>query len=204
MRKKRMDKTADDPLSLNQGPRQPPSHCLVWSGYAVLIWSAAFGLLHLLWALGIGLFMLKPSALDVSQFTVANLVTAVFLTAVGFLGPLFIYLRRGRFLRWLLLAISLVGCSLSTSHGIYGIIHRTLQIAGVVELESDPFHLMEHAYVLWDLLVFEPWFTIEGILLAIVGWCTLDSARNRRIWLFLCTVGVILGLVTGLVGVRIG
>jgi hypothetical protein len=204
MRKKRMDKTTDDPQSLNQGPHQPLSRCLVWSGYTILIWSAAFGLLHLLWALGIGLSILKPSALEISQFTAANLVTAVFLTAVGFLGPLFIHLRRGRFIRWLLLAISLVGCSLSTSHGMYGIIHRTLQITGVVELESGPFHLMEHAYVLWDLLLIEPWFTIEGILLAIVGWCYLGSVRNRRIWLILCTVGVILGLITGLVGVRIG
>jgi len=32
-------------------------------------------------------------------------------------------------------------------------------------LESGPFNPIEHAYVLWDLILFEPWFIIEGILL---------------------------------------
>lgn len=199
-----MDKQADDPQSLSQEPQRLPSRCLVWSGYAILIWSVAYGLLHLLWAAGIGLSMLKPSALEISQFKVANVVTAVLLTAVGFLGLAFIHLRRRRFLSWLLLAIAWAGCSLSTSHGIYGIIHRILQMTGVVELESGPFNPVEHAYVLWDLIVFEPWFTIEGILLAIVGWCYLRRARNRRIWLLLCVVGTIIGLITGLLGVRVG
>lgn len=185
-------------------PRKSLSRCLVWSGFAVLIWSAAFGFLHLLWALGIGLFMIKPSALEVPQFEVANLVVAVFLTAVGFLGLLFIPIRRGSFLSWLLLAISLVGCSLATSHGIYGILNRVLQIAGVLELESGPFQPVEHAYVLWDLLLIEPWFIIEGILFAIVGWCYLDKARSRRIWIMLCIVGILLGLLSGLLGIRVG
>lgn len=199
-----MDKKAYDSQLLSQEYQPPPSRWLVWSGYAILIWSVAFGLLHLLWALGIGLSMLKPSALEISQFKVANLVTAVLLTVVGFLGPMFIYLRRRNFLSWWLLAISLVGCSLSTSHGIYGIVNRILQIARVVELESGPFNPVEHAYVLWDLFLIEPWFTIEGILLAIAGWCYLDGARSRGIWLLLCVVGIIVGLITGLFGVRIG
>jgi hypothetical protein len=198
-----MKKQADDPQFPGKEPQQP-SRCLVWSGYAVLIWSAAYGLLHLLWALGIGVFMLKPSALEISQFKAANLITAAFLTGVGFLGLIFIRLRRRTFLSWVLLAIFLAGCSLSTSHGIYGIINRILQMAGVVELESAPFDPIEHAYVLWDLLLFEPWFTIEGILLAIMGWCHLDSPRSRRIWLILCAVGIIVGLITGLFGVRLG
>jgi hypothetical protein len=198
-----MKKQADDPQFPGEEPQQP-SRCLVWSGYAVFLWSAAYGLLHLLWALGIGLFMLKPSALEISQFKVANLITAAFLTAVGFLALMFIRLRRRTFLSWLLLAIFLAGCSLSTSHGIYGIINRILQMAGVVELESAPFDPIAHAYVLWDLLLFEPWFTSEGILLAIMGWCYLDSPRSRRIWLILCVVGIIVGLITGLFGVRLG
>ena len=199
-----MDKKADDPLPRNTVSQQPPSRCLLWTGYAILIWSAAYGLLHLLWALGIGLFMLRPSALEIPQFEAANLVTAGLLTAVGFLGPMFIHLRGQRQLVWLLLAIAWAGCSLATSHGMYGIVHRTLQIAGVAGLESGPFNAVEHAYVLWDLLLFEPWFTIEGILLALVGWCTVGRSRSRRIWLILCIAGILAGLITGLLGVRIG
>jgi hypothetical protein len=199
-----MDKKAYDPQFLSQDHQPLSSRCLMWSGYAILIWSAANGLLHFLWALGIGVSMLKPSALEIPQFKVANLAVAILLTAVGFLGLAFIHLRGRNYLSWWLLAVSLVGCSLSTSHGVYGVVNRILQIAGVVELESGPFGPIEHAYVLWDLFLIEPWFTIEGILFAIAGWCYLDSARSKRIWLLLCAVGVIVGLITGLVGIRIG
>ena len=198
------NKQVDEPQFIGGETQRSPSRCLVWSGYAVLIWSAAYGLLHLLWALGIGLTMLRPSALEIPQFKVANLVTAVLLTIVGFLGPALIHVRGRSFASWVLLAISWGGCSLSTSHGIYGIIHRTLQIAGVVELESGPFNPIAHAYVLSDLLIFEPWFTIEGILFVIMGWCYLETARHKRVWLLLCIVGTIVGLITGLLGIRIG
>ena len=83
-------------------------------------------------------------------------------------------------------------------------INRILQIIGVAGLESGPFNVNEHAYVLWDLMLFEPWFTIEGVLLGILGWCYLDTPRHKRIWLVLCTIGILVGLVTALFGVRFG
>ena len=75
-------------------------------------------------------------------------------------------------------------------------------IAGAIELESGLFNIEEHAYVLWDLVVFEPWFVVEGILLGILGWHYLDRPHNRQIWLILCTMGVIAGIISGLFGVR--
>ncbi|MCB0124577.1 MAG: hypothetical protein KDE58_20120 [Caldilineaceae bacterium] len=60
----------------------------------------------------------------------------------------------------------------------------------------------EHAYVVWDLVLYEPWFLIEGILFGVVGWVYLEQPRQRRLWLALCVLGVIVGLVTGLMGVR--
>jgi hypothetical protein len=177
---------------------------LVWSAYAVFIWSIAYMLPHLYWALGgtIGLSLLKPSVLALPQWKMINWVASIFLTAAGFLGLAFIYIRKRSVLSWFLLALALAGCSLATSHGIYGIINRILQIAGVVEVESGPFNINEHAYVLWDLVLFEPWFVIEGILLGIVGWRYLSKQRERRIWGLGCTMGIIVGLMTGLLGVR--
>lgn len=102
----------------------------------------------------------------------------------------------------MLLAIALAGCSVAASHGIYGIVNRILKIAGVGALESGPFNMGEHAYVMWDLVLYEPWFLIEGILLGLVGWYYLDKPRHRQIWLTLCVIGIIAGLVTGLLGVR--
>jgi hypothetical protein len=89
-----------------------------------------------------------------------------------------------------------------TSHGLYGIINRILQITGVIELESGSFNINEHASVVWDLVLFEPWFLIEGILLGLAGWYYLNKPRARQAWLALCTLGIIAGIVTGLLGVR--
>ncbi|HMR66737.1 MAG TPA: DUF3995 domain-containing protein [Anaerolineae bacterium] len=190
-------------LSSSQ-PQLPRPRYLVWSGYAVFIWSIAYMLPHLYWALGgrLGLSLLKPSVLELPQWEMINWVASVFLTAAGFLGLAFIYLRKRNFLSWLLLAITLAGCSVAASHGIYGIINRILQMAGVAELESGPFNINEHAYVVWDLVLFEPWFLVEGILLGLVGWSYLNQPRYKQIWLALCILGIIAGLVTGLLGVR--
>jgi hypothetical protein len=96
----------------------------------------------------------------------------------------------------MLLVITLIGCSISTSHGVYGVIYQILQIAGVVKPDSGSIK-----YVLWDLFLLEPWFLIEGILLGIVGWFYLKQPRHRRNWIILCAVGIVVGLITGLLGV---
>lgn len=196
------DKKVNNHKFLSPQPQLPRP--LVWSGYAVFVWSIFYMLPHLYWALRgtMGLSMLKPSISEIPQWEAINWAASVILTAAGFLGIAFIYLRKRWPLSWLLLAIALAGCSLATSHGIYGLFYRILQIGGVVELEAGPFNLNKNAYVLWDLVLFEPWFTIEGILLGIVGWFYLNKPRSRQIWLILCTIGVIFGLITGLLGVR--
>jgi hypothetical protein len=178
---------------------------LIWAGYALFTWSMAYMLPHLYWALGgtIGLSQLKPSVLALPQWRLINWVAAVMLTAAGMLGVVFTRLRSRSFLSWLLLSIALAGCAVATSHGIYGIIYRILQIAGAIELESGPFNNEEHAYVLWDLMLFEPWFTIEGILLGILGWHYLNRPRYQRIWLILCITGTIAGMISGWLGVRV-
>lgn len=177
---------------------------LVWSAYAVLVWSIAYMLPHLYWALGgtLGLSLLKPSVLELPQLKVINWVASVFLTAAGCIGLAFVYLRSRGFIHWALLAIALVGCSVATSHGIYGMANRLLQMAGVASLESAPFNRSEHAYVVWDLVLFEPWFLIEGILFGLVGWCYLTESYTKQIWLMLCVLGTLVGLVTGWLGVR--
>jgi hypothetical protein len=141
--------------------------------------------------------LFAPSVLVLPQIKLINLVASVFLTAAGFLGLAFIYLKRKKFLSDFLLIIALIGCSISTSHGIYGVVYRILQISGIVKLNIGTFK-----DVMWDLFLFEPWFLIEGILLGLVGGFYLAKPRHRRIWFILCVVGIIVGLITGLIGVR--
>jgi hypothetical protein len=36
----------------------------------------------------------------------------------------------------------------------------------------------------------------------VLGWCSFNKPSERGIWLMLCTLGIIVGIVTGLLGVR--
>ncbi|UOQ45916.1 DUF3995 domain-containing protein [Halobacillus salinarum] len=177
---------------------------LMWAAYAVFIWSLAYMIPHLYWSLGgtIGLSMVVSSAANLPEWQLINGIASVLLTAAGCLGLALLYLKKRKVQNWLLLIIILGGCSLSISHGMYGMINRILQWAGLIELEGGSFTFSEHAYVLWDLFVFEPWFTIEGILFGRLGWSYLSGPQPRRLWLIFCFLGVLVGLITGLLGVR--
>jgi hypothetical protein len=193
---------AMDMVPLRSNPHQSKS--LVMAGRMVWAWSIAYMLPHLYWALGgrMGLSLLKPSVAALPQFELINWVASAFLTAAGVVGLGFIYIRKSYILRSLLLFTSLLGCSIATAHGIYGIVYRALQIAGVIGLGNGTFGIRDGTYVVWDMVIFEPWFLIEGILLAVAGWYLMQGARSRKIWLAVCTLGTIVGLVTGMLGVR--
>jgi len=194
----------NEPELLNQKLMQPQKRSLMWLGYAVFIWSLIYVIPHLYWALGgtIGISMFKASISELSYWKMANLIASIFLAAVAFLGFALIYLKRPLVIRRLLFAITLVGCLLSTSHGVFGIIYRIFQVAGVVEVDSDPFNSSKHAYVLWDLFLIEPWITIEGILLGIVGLFCLNDLKKKKVWLILYVVGIMVGLITAVLGSR--
>ncbi|KLT18590.1 hypothetical protein AA980_08160 [Neobacillus vireti] len=182
----------------------PQSKSIVWAGGAVFVWSIAYMLPHLYWALGgrMGVSLLKPGVAASSQFELINWISLPIFIVAGLVGLGFIYLGKSKILRLLLLSISVIGCSIATSHGIYGIIYRSLQIAGVIGLENRTFDIHDDMYVVWDMVIFEPWFLIEGILLAIAGWYFLKEAQSRKGWLTVCIFGTLVGLVTGMLGVR--
>jgi hypothetical protein len=188
--------------NVSSKPRQLKTYA--WSGIAVFVWSFAYMLPHLYWALGgkIGLFLLKPSVAAFPQLKLINWIASVFLTAAGLVGLGFIYLRNSKILCSLLLSISFLGCSIATAHGIFAIFYRALQITGVIALGNGKFHIHDDLYVVWDMVIFEPWFLIEGILLAVTGWCLLKRSGSRKIWLAVCIFGTIVGLITGMLGVR--
>lgn len=200
----RVAKNVDEARVPSRQPRSPRPQGLAWSGYALCVWSTAYALPHVYWALGgtAGMMLLKPSVYGLPQWEAINWAASVILIAAGVLGIAFVHFKERGFSSVLLLALALAGCAVSTAHGLYGIIYRIAQVAGGVEVEWGPFRANEHAYVLWDLVLFEPWFMIEGFLLGAVGWRYLDSPRSKRTWLTLCTLGTIVGLLTGLFGVR--
>lgn len=151
-----------------------------------------------------GFSILKPSAVLAPEWRLANGVAAVMMTVAALIGFGLIHIGRNRLLRVGLLSATLVGASVSAAHGVYGIVYRTLNVIGVIDIDGRPFEAAAHGWVLWDLFVIEPWFLIEGILLGLVGWAFVGGASARRKWILACASGFVLASLSGLMGVRVG
>jgi hypothetical protein len=202
-------------ITLNSAPPAPSEPAngastagrssLRWAGYAAAAWSLAYMLPHLYWAAG-GTAMLsavKPSASEEPAWRLINWVASAMLIGAALVAYLLARGTNRRMLRWALLAIAWAGSVLSVAHAIYGIVDRTLIVTGVRLVDSRPFTASEDAWVLWDLLVFEPWFLVEGVLFGLAGWAALDRAQDRRRWVWLSAVGLVAALATAVLGVRV-
>lgn len=70
--------------------------------------------------------------------------------------------------RWLLLVMGWTACILPSMHAVYGYVTKGLLLAGIIRLEFFDFSAWATVNVeyliLTDLLLFEPWFLIAGIL----------------------------------------
>jgi hypothetical protein len=173
---------------------------------ALGVWSALYVVPHLYWAGGgdLGFSALKPSATAHDAWQAINAAASVILlmpVAIALALPRASLQRRTRAL---LLAACLVGASIATSHGAYGVVYRVLNVAGIVDVDGERFTPTQHPWVVWDLFIFEPWFIIEGVLLASTGWVAMPDHRSRRRWLLGCFVGGLLALTSGTLGLRAG
>lgn len=116
-----MDVKLDGEHSPVSNNRQRNSRWLFWFGYAVCLWSIAYMLPHIYWASGgtAGLFLLRPSVTASPSFKLINWVASPIFIVAALVGLGFIYCHKSKILRSLLLFVSVLGCSIATSHGIY-------------------------------------------------------------------------------------
>jgi hypothetical protein len=94
-----------------------------------------------------------------------------------------------------------VGAVVCISHALFGFLTKGLYIAGLYAVDF-PGALTEHqkwSAAVIDLLVFEPWFLLEGIMLAAVGWAVQPTARRKRIWLAIVGTVTVLLLAMGII-----
>jgi len=81
-------------------------------------------------------------------------------------------------------------------------IFRGASVAGVSDVEGQAFDIDRHAWVLWDMLVIEPWFIVEGLLLGLVGYQAQTSSQRKKLWRWGMLVAFAFFLATGLFGLR--
>ena len=81
------------------------------------------------------------------------------------------------------------------SHGLFGIATKGLYLAGVKSAVSWPEHALtagqKSLAALHDLAIFEPWFLVLGLLLALAGRWFAGPAASRR-WTLSLVAAVVL------------
>lgn len=145
-----------------------------------------------------------PAVANVPQLRQINWIASLVLAAGAVLPLAFVQPWGRRVPRWMLLSAAWLGCVVPSAHGIYGIVYRAGIVAGITTLNSQAFTLPKDAWVLWDLLVYEPWFLIAGILFGMTGWYFLTTSRDRRVWMALCILGSLAMLGTALLHLKVG
>jgi hypothetical protein len=167
------------------------------AGYAVAFWSVLYLLPHLVWALGVraGFVALHPSIATFPQWRTINWIASGILGIAALLG---LALRRrspNTAVHRAKLTIAWFGACIATAHGLVGIGMRIETICGWPQ-PAVP------AWLYWDLLVFEPWFLIEGVLLAVAGSMLLSSSSQRNRWALLYIAGTAVAIIFALLRVK--
>ncbi|MEW1685999.1 DUF3995 domain-containing protein [Streptomyces sp. NPDC093594] len=156
---------------------------------------------HLYWAVG-GTWGLPPAAaLRPTETQAANwLVSAI--EVIGALWVLtLLHPAARRVPSWLLLSPLWIAAAVCVSHAVFGIITKSLYLGGVheavdfptvPELSASEMADANHLAAVHDLLVFEPCFLIQGVVLAMAARQYLRTPAHRRLWTWTLVVAVAL------------
>ena len=191
----------------------------MWA-YLALLLTVGFIPIHAYWALG-GTWGLPPSVVPHGARSVSRAAESAVRTAdwgvcvlllAGAALLVILALRTGRLPLLVPLGIGSVVC---VSHGLYGFATKGLYVMGahgavdfpeVAGVSAATAGAENHASAVLDLLVFEPYFLIEGVLIALAGWQSLRTPAARRRWAMTVVAGTLLievfGTLLSLSGLR--
>ena len=150
---------------------------------------------HLYWALGGTWGLPGGTATAQPGLRAVNLVVSALLAcgAVYLYGLTRPWARRPPAL--LVLAPVWAAAVVCVSHGLFGIATKGLYLAGVKSAVSWPEHGLAAAQknlaALHDLAIFEPWFLVLGLLLALAGRWFAGPAASRR-WTLSLVAAIVL------------
>ena len=166
---------------------------------AAFIWSALYGAYRLYYALG-GTSFIPGELSSATTFRFINLVAAIVMLLLALL-PLVMYWVRNS-AKWKLLV--LVACWLVAvaccSHALIDIAQRILSLTGHLQIQypSSIWTSVNYREAdLQDLFGNEPWFLIEGLLFAAIGWWNIAKSKHRT-WAFTLVGAVGVATIVGL------
>jgi hypothetical protein len=171
----------------------------VWV-YLAFAFTLLYMSIHLYWAVG-GTWGLPLLALhDKSAVQAVDWVVCVIMV-IGAVLVLALNHPIGRRVRsWMLLVPIWIGAVVCVSHGIYGFATKALYLSGrhgavnfpvVPGVSAATAAAKNHLSAVQDLVVFEPCFVVEGVLLALAAWQFIRTPAGRRKWSMSMIVGIV-------------
>ncbi|MCQ6268609.1 DUF3995 domain-containing protein [Fictibacillus sp. WQ 8-8] len=155
----------------------------VWPGYAGCLWAIMYAVFVRFYQAAGGSIGLPGRLANPEGFQMVSYIAGVVVMLAGFflLGlvkpwgktvPAWIPWIGGKNVHPLLLLIpTLIGCAFAIAHGVSGIITKILHLVGIITIQIPGWiELDVRELALWDILVYEPWFIVMGILAGLAAW----------------------------------
>ncbi len=153
-----------------------------WLPWAAGAWALGYGIYRGYYALG-GTAGMFGTPVSMSDWYFINAVATALLLGAAVVPVVTRSLWTRPPWRTLLLGATwmvAVGCIM---HALIGIITRVLSLAGLLAIEYPFFRTIDTtAADLQALLFNEPWFLVEGLLWAAMGWFALRTVESRSRW----------------------
>ncbi|WP_134686602.1 DUF3995 domain-containing protein [Brevibacillus migulae] len=160
-------------------------------GYAGCLWAIMYAVFVRFYQAAGGSVGLPGRLVNPEGFQMASYIAGVVVMLFGFflLGlvkpwgktvPAWMPLIGGSSVHSLFLLVPmLIGSTFAIAHGVSGIVTKILHLAGIITIHFPGWIVLDvRGLILWDLLFYEPWFTVLGMLASMAAW---NYARNSKI-----------------------
>lgn len=149
----------------------------VWPAYAGCIWALLYAVFVRFYQAAGGPIGMAGEPVDLEAFYMASYIAGVEIVLCGFILiglvkpwgkvlPEWVPFLGGRKIpRLVVLLPTLAFTAFLIAHGVAGIVTKALYLGGVITMHFTGWSVLDaHSLALWDLLFYEPWFVIMGVL----------------------------------------
>jgi hypothetical protein len=172
------------------------------------LWATWYALYRAYYALG-GMGFLFGTIAEPSVFRRVNALGAAVIFILAFLPLVVLKLWNSEKWHRFALAVCWLIAVAACAHAFIDMTQRILSLSGHLHVQYDMKvwqSINYHKSDLQDLLFNEPWFLVEGLLFAMIGWKNMPSRPRRLQWIIsvglLVAVMSIIGILsaTGVIG----